>query len=132
MSNPFAVGRSYNFKVFPADLLGNNFNQVTVLGVINADIAQLQLDINALHAQVYPYLPSGTPNNPRGYDYVFIRTQSGETTVLGITWIDLSTVVEISSGTIIAEIPNCTSSDIQRVREALSANGFSGFNVKMQ
>ena len=132
MSSTFVVNGKYNFEVFPIQILGNEFNNVTVLGVVHPSIAQNFLDLEASHVQIYPYLPSGTPDNARGYEYLMIRTVSGETTVLGLPWINAETITIVESGTLMVEIIDVTSQDIQRVSDALIANGFNAFNIKMK
>lgn len=128
----FVVNGKYNFEVFPAALLGNDFKNVVVLGIVHPAIAQNFLDIEAMHVQVYPYLPTGTPNDARGYDYIMIRTISGTTTVLGMPWINADTITNVEAGTMVVELVNVTSQDIQRVSDALIANGFNQFNIKMR
>ncbi len=132
MSSTFVVNGKYNFEVFPIQILGNEFKNVTVLGVVHPSIAQNFLDLEASHVQIYPYLPSGTPDNARGYEYLMIRTVSGETTVLGLPWINAETITIVESGTLMVEIIDVTSQDIQRVSDALIANGFNAFNIKMK
>ncbi len=132
MSTSLVINGKYNFEVFPSLLLGNNFKNVTILGIIHPSIAQNFLDLEAIHAQVYAYLPEGTPDNARGYDYVMIKSLSGDTTVLGMPWINQETIVNVESGTMIVEILNVTSQDIQRVSDALAANGFAQYKIKMK
>lgn len=132
MSSPFIVNGKYSFEVFPVAILGNDFKNVTIMGIVNPSIAQSFLDIEASHVQMYPYLPSGTPDNARGYDYVMLKTLSGETTVLGLPWINQTTIVSVESGTMLVEIIEVTSQDIQRVSDALIANGFHKFNISMK
>ena len=132
MDSAFVVNGKYSFEVFPVQILGNDFKNVTVLGIVHPSIAQNFLDIEASHIQVYPFLPDGTPDDARGYEYVMLRTLSGETTVLGLPWINTDTIVNVESGTIVVEIVNVTSQDIQRVSDALIANGFNAFNIKMK
>lgn len=132
MSSLFTVNSKYNFEVFPVQILGVDFKNVVVLGVITADIAQNFLDIDAVHVQVYPYLPQGTPNDPRSYDYVMIKSLSGEKTVLGIPWINADTIINVESGIIAVQISNVNSQDIQRVSDALIANGFNQFTIDIR
>lgn len=128
----FAVNGKYNFEVFPTAILGNDFKNVVVLGIVHPSIAQNFLDIEATHVQVYPYLVTGTPNDARGYDYLMIRTISGIITVLGLPWINADTIENVESGTMVVEIVNVTSQDIQRVSDSLVANGYNQFNIKMR
>ena len=127
----FSVNTKYSFEVYPISILGNEYKNVIMLGIVNPAIAQRFLDIDAVHNQVYPYLPKGTRDDPRAYDYVMIRTVSGEITVLGIPWINHDTVVEVESSTMIVEIMDVSSSDMDKVRDALILNGYNKINIKM-
>ena len=128
----FQVNGKYSFEVFPTAILGNDFKNVVVMGIVHPSIAQNFLDIEASHVQVYPYLPAGTPDDARGYDYVMLKTISGETTVLGLPWINADTITNVESGTMLIEILNVTSMDIQRVSDALIVNRYNQFNIKMK
>ena len=131
MNPNFNVNGKYTFEVYPITILGNDYKNVIVLGVVNPSIAQKFLDIDAVHNQVYPYLPEGVRDDPRAYDYVLLRTISGETTVLGIPWINQESIVEVESTTMIVEILDVTSQDIEKVSDALIVNGYNKFNIKM-
>lgn len=132
MSDVFKLNGKYSFEVHPSEILGNDFKNVVVLGVVIPTIAQSFIDIEALHVQVFPYLPVGTPDDARGYDYVVLKTISGETTVLGLPWIKQNTITSVEAGTMLVEIQEVTSQDIQRVSDALVANGFKKISIKMK
>jgi hypothetical protein len=93
------------------------------------DSAALQVDTMALHAQVYPFLPAGTPDDPTLATYIKIRLPSGDTTILGNTWINTSTVKEIKRTTIVATIKDVTPNDLDTIRRVLLANGFEHIDL---
>jgi len=131
MSNniPFIVRKVYNFDVYPAALLGTSYLGVTVLSIMDPTTAAKEIDIQALHAQVYPTLPPGTPNDPTGYDYVKIQTITGQVTILGMAWINESTVVVVQSNTIVIRVNDVAAIDLSRIMNALVQNGYN--NVVM-
>lgn len=52
------IGQRVSFEVYPAAVLGNNFKDVRLEGIISArTAASYGMDIQALHANVYPTLP---------------------------------------------------------------------------
>lgn len=119
-----------SFNVYPSAILGATFTNVRVLGILDASIArQLGLDTAAMHANVYPTLPPGTPNDPTGYLYVRIQHQSGEQQILGLPWIKSETIVALNYNTINAKISNVTPEDSERVLAALNANGFNAIEI---
>lgn len=103
----YQIGSTYSFQVYPVAQLGNNFQNVVVLAVLDATtVQQLGIDIWGMHMQLYPSLPEGTPNDPTQYQYIRIKLQSGQTTILAVPWIDDSTVELVSAQTLAAVISN--------------------------
>ena len=64
MSNVFEVGKAYTFSVYPTNIIENVFDHAVCTATLSADLAQNYLDITAVHAQVFPHLPQGTPDSP--------------------------------------------------------------------
>lgn len=59
MSYNFEIKKTYSFRVYPAGILGNNFDNVTVLGILDRATAQTITNITTKHPLIYPTLPSG-------------------------------------------------------------------------
>ena len=124
-----AVKGMYSFSLYPDALIGDGFKGCTVLSIMDAETARLFEDIDALHAKVYPYLPAGTPNDASAYNYLKLKTSAGLTTVIGLSWINESTIVAVESIQATVTFKNLLSTDIQKLRDALSHNGFSDFTI---
>ncbi|MNU19660.1 hypothetical protein D3C71_78930 [compost metagenome] len=120
----FEIRKIYSFDVYPAAVLGNGFQNVTVLAVMDQESANQLVDTQSLHVNVYPYLPTGTPNRPDAYSWLKIRTANGETTVLGLPWINEASITEVNSTEINVKIGNVQASDVPAIVEALKQNGF--------
>ena len=129
MSYPFQNRQVYSFDVYPLAALGNNFKNVTVMAVMDAETAAQSIDIQAQHVAYFPFLPAGTPNDPRAYDYVKIKTLAGNTAILGLAWINEATIVQVESVTIVATVYGAASSDVTKIRNALIQNGFNNVSV---
>jgi hypothetical protein len=129
MTYAYQLGQILSFDVYPSEVLGNNFDGVTILGLLDPQSANQIIDIVGAHASVYPYLPSGTPNSPSQYNYIKIRTASGQITALGMPWVNEGTITSTTNQTITALISNVTSSDVQGVQNALIANGYTQISV---
>lgn len=130
MAIPFEVRKVYSFDVYGTSILTNGFKNVTIMAILDYESALDFRDVTAVHHQVYPSLPVGTPDDPTSYDYVHVRLASGDKTVLGLPWINLTTVVEIASRKIMATIDGVSSADLDRVRTSLVQNGFN--NIKLE
>lgn len=127
----FNIRGIYSFNVFPSALLNTSFNNVTIMGIMDPESASKEIDIVALHAQVYPSLPVGSPNNPKAYDYVKIKTTTGQVTILGLAWIDPASVAQVSSSTITAVIGGVSAGDVTRIRNMFAQNGYNNVNISI-
>lgn len=131
MATPnFIIGSVYSFDTYAQQLLSTNFKNVTILAIMDCDTATASgADTVSLHANIYPYLPPGTINDRRKYNYVKVKTTTGQVTFLGIPWINEATVVLVESKTITVTIPNVNVNDVSKIRNALSVNGFNNFQI---
>lgn len=126
------IGQSVQFSVYPVGFLGNNFKNSKIIAVFDAETASTFIDVVAMHANVYPSLPAGyaLPGKQNTYNYVRLRLQDGQFAVLGIPWIDMSTfeVIELLKCNIV--VNDILPSQVQRLRNALIANGFTNFELE--
>ena len=127
----FQLGKVYSFNVYPVALLGNNFDNVTVMALMDQKTANRDIDTQALHIQVYPYLPAGTPNDPSATSYLKLRTTAGNETIVANTWIKEDTIEVVESRTITVVIGDVTASDVNRIRNALVANNFNNLEISI-
>ena len=131
MPNTFKTNGRYNFDVYPSAVLGNNYKNVTVQAVFNYQTALAFADVNAIQANVYAYLPIGTPNRPEDYEYVLITTAMGQRTVLARQWIDEASIAEVGNSKAVVTIAEVGSADIENIRAALIQNGFDMIDVRI-
>jgi hypothetical protein len=120
----------YTFNVYPGPIIGEQFTNATVLSVMDFQTATRFADIKALHENVFPYLPEGSPNRPEDFDYLLISVGEN-TTVLGVPWIIAESVEERDSMKMSVTIEDVTAQDIMRVRECLSQNGYNKISLKL-
>ena len=121
----------YSFNVYPSPILGNGYKNVTVLAILDYSTAIGFADIEAVHENVFKYLPAGTPNRPQDFDYLLIRTESGVNTVVGIPWIVEESIQLIESLKINVVIEGASTSDVERLRGCLSQNGFDNITISI-
>lgn len=132
MSYNFLTRTTYSFSVYPSALFGTDFGQCRVLSVMDADTAQRSgLDIVAKHVQVKPSIPDsvGMPNDPFAYDYIQILTPSNTRVILGIPWIDESTIQVVTSQTATAVISGITAADLPIIKQALAMNNYNNVTL---
>jgi len=128
------IGQRFSFEVYPTSIIGNNFQDVRLEGILSARAAaSYGFDIEALHANVYPTPPQGSaPNDPFQYSYIRIQYPSGEYAIVGVPWIRQESIVISSGGTIHLTFDDKTQSDLDRILMALSSNGYRPDDVKVQ
>jgi hypothetical protein len=121
----FKISGMYSFEVYPVSVLGTAFKNVKILAIIDQETAEASgLDTKAMHALVYPSLPSSTPNDPNKYNYIKIKTPSGQTQLIGLAWIVANTVQVVNLGKFTIEVDNESSGSQSKLLDALAANGF--------
>lgn len=125
----FVIGNVYTFGTRAPSLLGALFENVTILGIVDYNIATTFRNVDLDHKRIYPLLPNGTVDNPKKFTYILVKAESGQTTVLAYEWIDDSTIELVDSVTLTVTIPNVNSADAAKVRDALSLLGFLQFTI---
>lgn len=98
---------------------------------MDRDSANTIGDTQAMHVNVYPYLPSGTPNNPASYNWIKVRLASGQISVLGVPWINPESIVQVESRTAKVTIEDISADDLQGIRNALVTNGYTNIKVEL-
>lgn len=98
--------------------------------IMDPGTARLLADIYHLHAVVYPFLDSSVPDDARAYNYLKLEAPDGSITVLGVPWIDPNSVSVLTGQRTIITVDDW--SDTDRIRNALSANGVTGFKIRVE
>jgi len=130
--NPFELDGVYNFDTLAPAILGASFKKVTILAIVNYSVASSYINIESNHVNIYPYLPVGTVNDPKTYQYLLVKTQTGESTVLALSWINLTTVVKVTSQIIKITVNDVTVSDSVKIRDSLILLGYSDFSITIE
>ena len=118
------INSYYSFLTRAPGILGATYSNMRLVSVMTYDLARNFIDINAMHANIYPTLPSGFPDNPQGYTYYMFKTENGENAVFADIWIDTGSITEKSSQSIMVEINKISNSDITRIQTTLTSMGY--------
>ncbi|WP_257292017.1 phage DNA polymerase-associated SH3 family protein [Endozoicomonas sp. ONNA1] len=127
-----SLGDTVSFTLYPAGIIGTVYDHCRINALLDAQTARQFIDIDALHANVYPTLPEGTINDPSGYLYLKVKLPSGIDSVVGMNWIDQGTLIRHESMTATFTVDNVDTTDIEKIKLALSANGFVGVNYTIK
>lgn len=125
-----AIEQVFSFEVYPVEILGNVFKNVRLEGIVSARTARAAgVDIDVMHRNVYPSLPAGTPDNPDQYNWIRIQNTSGQFSYVGVPYLREDTITVSSNGMATLTFYNMTQRELDRVLNALSANGRSPDDV---
>lgn len=115
-----------SFETHASTILPQDYERVTVVGIVPASDCHLYgFDAYSMHAQVFRLVPSGTmENNADSYDYLRLRTLNGETRIVGIPWINASTIKVYNQTTASFIVNDIAQEDIERIRLAISRYGY--------
>lgn len=129
--NEVPLGHRFSFEVYPTAVLGSNFRDVRLEGILSPEMAMaFGADIASLHANVYPSLPAGVPNDPMQYNYFRIRLANGSFMILGVPWVRQESIVLSEGGNLYLTFSNRTQTDLDRILLSLSSIGQSPDDVK--
>lgn len=135
MATSWQIGTTYSFTVYPAEILGNNYDNVIVMGVMDAATAAATglIDIYAAHADMYPYLPTNTvPDDATAYNYLKLKLSDVTSPiVLGIPFINDSSVQQVNAQAITAVVANVTSTDLTNISNLLAAAGYTVSSISI-
>lgn len=119
-----STGKRYSFKIYPSSILTTQFDKATMqIPSMPASIAREYGDIDSQHAAYLPVLPAGTPVNVESLLFCYVQLPTGEKVVLAHSWIDQSTLTEISGVTITAVIQDESLDTVELVRQIMASNG---------
>lgn len=127
MTDLLQRGAVVSFDVYPTATLGNNFKNVRIDGILDADLTRYVngYDAPAMHNIVFPTLPQGScPDNFAAYSYLKVTHANGEVSVVGVPYINMSTLVSKSVDSAVIKVSGIKLSDVPTMREALAGAGF--------
>lgn len=131
MKYDLQIGSFYNFTLYSPSIVGDDYKNAKVLGILDYDSAIVIQDIAPVHAAIYNSLPVGTPNNPKSLIYIKLQVSSGEKRVIAMDWIsgtpELNTTKDITVKIIGKDL-----SSIPVLRQLLITNGFTNINISTE
>jgi hypothetical protein len=128
MIDNIQIGSTYNFFLRAPAILGAEYKNAVVMGILDFDSANVIQDVAPLHASVYSSLPVGTPKDAKDLLFVKIRTSTGEVRVIAKDWLSMEPVLVVNKNVRI-DIINVDLSRLPILRAALEQNGFTSFTI---
>lgn len=121
-----ALGDTVSFDLHVASVVTQNYDNVKVTGIIPARfVDKFGEDAYALHAQVYRLLPPGTiEDDAESYEYIVVEDEGGNTRVIGIPWIDETTIKVHHRSEVVFKLVDMPQEDINQVRDYFARLGY--------
>lgn len=122
------IGNTYDFTLYGSAILGSGYSAAKVVGLMDYSSAMQLQDVAALHSQVYPELPNGTPSDPSLLTYVKLVTSSGSVIVVALNWISTQPA-QVTASTVTVTIYNTSLTKLPEIQAMLNANGYTNFSL---
>jgi len=124
----FEINKSYNFNTLASTVLGASYNNMKVKGVLTADETVKYREIYTLHTTLQSVILA-LPANPQDCTYILFETTQGDKVVLAQEYIDLLTVVAVTTINIRVDVIDVTTDDIPIIRNRLLELGYTNVNI---
>lgn len=118
------VHQKISFEVHPVSQLGNGFKDVEYCGSFDAQLAMmLGNDLAAMHGNMYPTLPAGTPADYLTYTYFRVKLPGGAYQVLAEEWVRAGSVTISGNGNGTLNFNNISREEFDKMITACRVNG---------
>lgn len=124
MTMPFSLGAKYNFNTLAPAQLETSYKNATVVAIMDYTLVSQYMSPEVQHANIFPLLPPGTIDDPKKYTYILFVSEAGIKRALALEWIDIPSIVLVTTQRLQLEVRGIGSGDTQRIRDALSIMGF--------
>ena len=122
------AGKIVSFNIYPSSIIGNKYNRVKIKGVIDSS-SVTTFEPVSMHANVYPTLPTGVPDDYDGYMYLKVELQNGNIDYVGLPWIIESSIITHEDVEITVVFKGVTSADYQKIRNMCLNNNYTDFDI---
>ena len=118
------INKYYNFSVYANSILGTTYTNAKLISILDYHTALKFDNVELIHKQVFPYLPTGTPSDNTKYTY-YLFSYNGKNIVLADVWLLYSSVVETLGLNYTIRLNNISTSQYTIVRDQLRLLGIS-------
>ena len=123
------IGQTYNFNTLAPQILGVSMSNVLVNAIMSYQAAAGYFNPSAMHAQVYPFLPSSTLNDPTKFTYYLLQTQNNQQIPFADEWIDQTSVKAVTNSKLTVVIQNAGSTGAIKIQNMLVIMGYTNLSV---
>ena len=121
--NDITPGQRISFTLFPNAQFGDNFSNVVFVGQnTHRAYTARGFDLQAFHIRAAPSV-AGIPADFTQYNWFEVEMPNGTSQVLGVPWVDESTIVIVESGLLTLTFNSTSATTRAAIIAALAANG---------
>jgi hypothetical protein len=124
-----SIGNVYTIDTVAPAVLGARFARVKLNGIVGYETAKNFINAIDIHKVVYPMIPAGASLNAKSLTYYIFNKEDGTTLVLARDWINLNTIVLVTSITAQITVTLDSGTETENIRKALLALGYTNFTV---
>lgn len=119
------IGQTLTIHTTAPGVLQSVYTNVLFEAILDWKTAMaLDLDVYAMHANVYPFIQDqGVPNDPTRYPYAKFDN-AGSTLILGMPWIKQDQIEILQTTDLIIRLPNRGNNDVDNVKRTLISAGY--------
>lgn len=121
------IGDEVSFELRVSSVLGQNYDHVKVVGIVPANACHyFGSDVYAIHEQVFKLLPDGSvKNDPESYQYILVEDLNGQKRVIGLPWINESTIKVHLRKVAVFTVPDIKQEDVVKIRDVIARYGYN-------
>ena len=124
--------KQYDFEVYAPAILGASlFRGMKLISTMSYLDAVERENIDQIYRQIYPALPTGTPNTPELTNYFRFITPAGQKKIIAEQWIVADTIKETQGVSFTVLFTNKKLEDVERIRRLLVGAEESGWEIKI-
>lgn len=130
MSYNFQLNKIYTFDTNAPAILGSRVENAKLTGILDYETARRYDEVHLKYRNIYPLLPTGTPDQPETCIYYKFKAENGSVLIMADQWINESSIEEISAVMANIVVSDIAMEDISRIRDALLALGYNNINIR--
>ena len=121
------LGKTYNFKTLAPVLLGSEYKNQKVIGIINSTEAMKYSDIQT----TYSLVSKEISNLPKVNELTFLLFESldKDKTVMALEYIDTNSIVLITTFNLVITLNNANNEDTTIITNHLKELGYKDFTI---
>jgi len=124
----FQINNVYNFATIAPTILGAQYNNMTVKGILTIDEAIKQSDVVTTHEAVKA-VSAALPVSPNNMIFILFVDGTGNTLIMAQDYITPTSIVLVTSVTINIQINNATTAMEPLLRMRLAELGITNFTL---